>query len=297
MKKPVGFESFEVKADSTLIDFLMLCFPGKSRTSTKQLLQHGNVKVNGKLCSKATEKLVAGNKVEVGKYSTGKIQKPQSLPDMPILYEDDWLIVVNKPSGLLTMGTEKDKVNTAYRMISDYLKDIRPDYKVFIVHRLDRDTSGILVFARSTKVRDILQKRWHTEHHKREYTALVSGVPQQKNGTVESWLTENANFQVFSNPQHGNGQHAITHWELEEHSKNYSILRVKPETGRRNQIRVHMSDIGHPIVGDRRYGQGDNPIGRLGLHAEMLEFEHPITHKTMHFEARAEKDFYRVVRK
>jgi len=219
-----------------------------------------------------------------------------SIPGIKILYEDDNIIAIDKPSGLLTVGTEKEKTNTAYSLLSHFVKTEDKSNKIFIVHRLDRDTSGVLVFARSTMDRDILQEYWHNENHKREYVALVCGKVDKSNGRIESWLKENANLQVFSSLRPDDGQHAITNWELMQQNDDFSLLKVVPETGRRNQIRVHMCDIGFPIVGDRRYGNGQNPIGRLGLHATLLSFVHPQSGKVLQFESAVPGSFLRMVK-
>jgi len=228
----------------------------------------------------------------------GPSSKPNTdVPGLKILYEDESIIAIDKPSGLLTVGTEKEKTNTAYSMLSHYVKTENKSNKIFIVHRLDRDTSGVLVFARDTSVRDILQEYWHTENHRREYAALVCGKVEKSNGRMENWLKENANLQVFSSNRPDDGQHAITNWELIQQNEEFSLLKVVPETGRRNQIRVHMCDIGFPIVGDRRYGNGQNPIGRLGLHATLLAFKHPVNGKMMQFESAIPGSFTRMVKK
>jgi 23S rRNA pseudouridine1911/1915/1917 synthase len=295
MKKPAQKSiQFTVREADTLLPFLMKVFPGKSRTSLKQLMQNGAILVDGAVATRHDFVLNQGQIVSLGAVAT----KPSiSIPGIKILYEDDSLIAIDKPSGLLTVGTEKEKTNTAYSLLSHYVKTENKNNKIFIVHRLDRDTSGVLVFARNTNVRDVLQEYWHNENHKREYAALVCGKTEEPQGRIESWLKENANLQVFSSLRPDDGQHAITNWELVQQNDEYSLLKVIPETGRRNQIRVHMCDIGFPIVGDRRYGNGQNPIGRLGLHATLLSFIHPENGKVMTFESSVPGSFLRMVKK
>ena len=284
---------FTVRDADTLLPFLLKVFPGKPRTGLKQMLQGGRVAVDGKTVTRHDFILNAGMVVTIG----APASKPAvSIPGIKILFEDESIIAIDKPSGLLTVGTEKEKTNTAYSLLSHYVKTENKNNKVFIVHRLDRDTSGVLVFARSTKVRDALQEYWHHENHKREYAALVCGKVTEPKGSIESWLKENANLQVFSSLRRDDGQHAITNWELVQQNEEYSLLKVIPETGRRNQIRVHMCDIGYPIVGDRRYGNGQNPIGRLGLHATLLSFIHPENGKVMTFESAVPGSFLRLVK-
>lgn len=273
--------------------FLAKVFIGKSRTGLKQMLQNGRVSVDGKVVSRHDFELNSGMVVVIGKPAS----KPSvSIPGIKILYEDDSIIAIDKPAGLLTVGTEKEKLNTAYSLLSHYVKTENKSNKIFIVHRLDRDTSGVLVFARSTMERDVLQEYWHNENHEREYAALVCGKVDEPKGRIESWLKENANLQVFSSMRPDDGQHAITNWELVQQNDDFSLLKVIPETGRRNQIRVHLCDIGFPIVGDRRYGNGQNPIGRLGLHATLLSFVHPQSGKVMQFESPVPGSFMRMVK-
>jgi len=284
---------FTVREADTLISFLMKVYPGKSRTGLKQLMQNGSVSLDGTVVTRHDFELKPGQIIVLG----APASKPSvSIPGIKILYEDDNIIAIDKPSGLLTVGTEKEKTNTAYSLLSHFVKTEDKSNKIFIVHRLDRDTSGVLVFARSTMDRDILQEYWHNENHKREYVALVCGKVDKSNGRIESWLKENANLQVFSSLRPDDGQHAITNWELMQQNDDFSLLKVIPETGRRNQIRVHMCDIGFPIVGDRRYGNGQNPIGRLGLHATLLSFVHPQSGKVLQFESAVPGSFFRMVK-
>jgi len=283
---------FTVRDADTLLPFLLKVFPGKPRTGLKQMLQGGRVAVDGKTVTRHDFILNAGMIVTIG----APASKPSvSIPGIKILFEDESIIAIDKPSGLLTVGTEKEKTNTAYSLLSHYVKTENKSNKIFIVHRLDRETSGVLVFARNTMVRDVLQE-YCNENHKREYAALVCGRVEEPKGRIESWLKENANLQVYSSMRPDDGQHAITHWELVQHNENFSLLKVIPETGRRNQIRVHLCDIGFPIVGDRRYGNGQNPIGRLGLHATLLAFVHPVSGKMMQFESPIPGSFLRMVK-
>ncbi len=291
MKKIKPSKSFQVRESVALMDFLEEIFPDMPRTRRKQMLRNECVLVDGLSVTKHDFQLSAGNQVSVVSESKQGVKVALGLS---VIFEDHHLIVIDKPAGLLTVGTEKEKTRTAYSLLSSYVKTQNRNNKVFIVHRLDRDTSGVLVFARNTSLRDELQQNWHGPDHVREYAALVSGKVDQSGGTVESWLKENANLQVFSSNRREDGQHAITHWKLERQNDQFSLLKVTPETGRRNQIRVHMSDIGHPIVGDRRYGDGANPIGRLGLHATRLAFQHPLSGEILEFKSSIPRDFINV---
>ena len=193
---------------------------------------------------------------------------------LKILYEDKDIIAVSKPCGLLTIGTYKEKDKTLYRKVSDYVKKQHKSNKIFIVHRLDKDTSGITIFAKNEKVKNILQRNW--DKTVRYYVALVEGKVSN-GGIVKNWLKETKTLYTFSSDKPNDGALAITKFEPIITSKEYSLLKIQILTGRKNQIRVHMKDIKHPIVGDKKYDSKKNPIRRMCLHATYLEFFHPIT--------------------
>lgn len=220
--------------------------------------------------------------------------------DMEIIYEDRWLIVVNKPSGLLSMSTGKSGEDTAYSRVYDYAG------KVFIVHRLDRDTSGLLVFAKDSDTKLALQENWDEAVQERRYVALLEGDIEDEEGWIETWLYENRKSMMVhcyaldkgddpSNPPRKDWQFASTHCstlkrgQIDE--RPYTMVEFELETGRKNQIRVHSQWIGHPVAGDRKYGAQTNPIGRLALHAQTLSFIHPWTGKTMRFTSKTPKSF------
>ena len=194
------------------------------------------------------------------------------------------LIVVNKPAGLLTVATDKEKRRTAYALLSNYVKAADPDNKIFIVHRLDRETSGLLLFARNESIKQRIQQTWEQTITQRTYVAVVEGNVEAEEGTITSWLTESKALKVYSsqNPQHG--QKSITRYKKLQGNENYSLLQLNLETGRKHQIRVHMQDLGHPVVGDSKYGSKEKPIGRLALHAQVLAFTHPATGELCRFE-------------
>lgn len=220
--------------------------------------------------------------------------------DMEILYEDRWLIAVDKPSGLLCMSTGKSGEDTAYSRVTDYAG------KVFIVHRLDRDTSGILIFAKDEETKISLQENWNEAVLERRYLALLEGTIEDEEGWIESWLYESKkSLKVHcyalgkndtpSNPPRKDWQYASTHCrtikKVQIRNEEYTMVECLLETGRKNQIRVHSQWIGHPVAGDRKYGAQTNPIGRLALHAQTLSFIHPWTGKTMTFTSRPPKSF------
>ena len=208
-----------------------------------------------------------------------------------IIYEDKSIIVVNKPSGLLTISTENEKEKTLFHKVITYEKQKNKNNKVFIVHRLDRDTSGLIVFAKSERIKNILQDNWDKMAKTRSYIAVVEGKVEKKKETIKNWINERSNFTSYTSEKPNDGKLAITKYELLNTSKSYSLLKIEILTGRKNQIRVHMKDIGHPIIGDKKYDAKTNPLKRLGLHANILEIEHPITHQVMKFETKIPSHF------
>ena len=188
---------------------------------------------------------------------------------MNIIYEDKELLVINKPAGLLTIATEKEMFKTLYHQAREYVKKQNPKNKIFIVHRLDKETSGIVVFAKNEKVKKELQLNWNSVAYLREYLAIVEGNVKTKKGTIKSYLIEDKTLKVHSTDSK-KGSLAITHYETLASTKAYSLLRIQIDTGKKNQIRVGLSDIGHPIIGDKKYGSKKNPLGRMGLHASVL---------------------------
>ncbi|MBE6138571.1 MAG: RNA pseudouridine synthase [Firmicutes bacterium] len=216
--------------------------------------------------------------------SNGKKKKSMRRDRIDIIYEDKFIIVVNKPSNLLTIATDNEKEKTLFHKVISYEKQKNKNNKVFIVHRLDKDTSGLIVFAKSERVKKLLQDNWDRMAKTRGYVAVVEGKVVKKEGTIKNWIKERTNFTSYTSNKPNDGKLAITKYSVLNVSKSYSLLNIKILTGRKNQIRVHMNDIGHPIIGDKKYGAKTNPLKRLGLHANILELEHPITHKLITFE-------------
>lgn len=210
---------------------------------------------------------------------------------LDIIYQDKYIIVINKPCGLLTVSTEKEKDNTLYHQVYTYEKQKNKNNKIFIVHRLDKDTSGLVIFAKSEKIKHILQDNWNELVKKREYIALVCGVVKKDKDIIKSYIKENKNYISYSSNKKNDGKLAITIYEKIKNNSKYSLLKINILTGRKNQIRVHMNDIGHKIVGDKKYKSPLNPINRLGLHATKLEMIHPITKEVLIFESNIPKIF------
>ena len=209
---------------------------------------------------------------------------------LDIIYEDDELIVINKPSGLLSIESDNEKSNTAYRLLTNYVQRKDKMARIFIVHRIDKDTSGVLLVAKNEKIKNLLQHNWQKIVNKREYIAICEGIFKPKSGTIKSYLKSNSNNLMYSTKD-PKGQLAITHYKVLKENKKYSLVDVFIDSGRKNQIRVHMGDLGHHVVGDDKYGKVSNPINRLGLHAYVLSFTHPITKKVMTFKAKLPKVF------
>ncbi len=210
---------------------------------------------------------------------------------LDIIYQDKSIIVINKEAGLLTVASDTDAYNTLFNKVLTYEKQKHKSNKIFIVHRLDKDTSGVIVFAKSIKVKNILQDNWDDSAKTRNYIAIVEGVPKEKEKTIKSWLKETSTYLTYSSNRENDGKLAITKYKIIKTNKNNSVLEIKILTGRKNQIRVHLSDIGHPILGDKKYGSKVNPLKRLALHANKLELIHPITKELMIFETNVPNEF------
>ncbi len=270
--------SFSVTEKTLLQDFLFLVLKDLKKTKIKQILKFGSVHVNGREVTWYQHPLKPGDKVEIlGKERTS-VERSKTELGLKIVYEDDDLLVVEKPAGLLTMGTEREKEATLYFMLNEYERSKTKDEsgRVFIVHRLDRDASGLIVFAKSDALKRTLQRHW--ELVTKKYYAITEGTPKEPSGTIENYLREDAFKRVYSvSKNHPEAQHAVTHYRVLRENGGYALLEVTLETGRKNQIRVHLSGLGCPIMGDEKYGAKSDPFRRLALHACFLSFPHPTT--------------------
>ena len=290
--KPDVIETYQVAEEAALLEFLIGAMPQRKRTAIKNLLSHNQIAVNGIPTTQFDMALKAGDEVKANLTREFRVFYNRRLK---LVYEDDDIIVVNKGYGLLSMGTDKIKEGTAYSILREYLKWQDPRNKLFIVHRLDRDTSGLMVFAKSQEAKDKLQHNWNNMVLARKYLAVVEGRPESEEGEVRSYLAENSRFEVYSTDKPEEGQLAVTRYRTLRSRNGYSLMEVSLDTGRKNQIRVHMKDLGHPIAGDRRYGAKSSPIHRMALHAQTLRFIHPMTRKDMNFSTPVPASFARMV--
>ncbi|MFD1171009.1 RluA family pseudouridine synthase [Oceanobacillus picturae] len=280
---------FRVKEKSELLSFLLEAMPNRSRNSVKSILTRGQVTVDDHIETKHNYPLKPGQTITILKNKAAV--KRQALIGMTILYEDDDIIVINKEAGLLSIATQKEKKQTAHYQLMEHVRIQDPANRIFVVHRLDKNTSGVMMFAKSEAVKLKLQDNWKQAVRERKYVAVVEGKVKQEKGYVSSWLLESKTHVMYSTQNKDNGQFAKTHYKRLKANDSFSLMELELETGRKNQIRVHMQDLGHPIVGDKKYGSTQNPIGRVGLHAHVLSFYHPTTEQPMYFKADVPKSF------
>lgn len=275
-----------------LMTFLLAKMGGMSRNSVKSLLAHRQVMVNNKVITQFNLLLQLNDVIAV---NSGRGNIELSHPKLRIIFEDAYLIVVEKKEGLLTVSTGNEDETTAFSILKNHVKKSSPDNRIYVVHRLDRETSGVIMFAKNREVQLILQENWHRIITQRIYVALVEGKIEKERDTIVTWLSENEkSLKIHSSNTDNGGQQAITHYRCVKSNEDYSLLEIELETGRKNQIRVHMQGIGHPIVGDKKYGANISPINRLGLHARLLAFYHPITTDIVSFETQVPRNFLNI---
>jgi len=275
-----------VSAPASLLDALGDVYPDSSKTSLRQILQSGRVRVNGEVEKDAKLALDSGDVVDIAQ----KSDRDALPPGLLILHEDADVIVVFKANGLLTVATERERENTVQAYLNAYL-GARREERIHVVHRLDRETSGVLVFAKNFHAREQLKEQFAAHSVERVYIAIVEGVIEPPSGTIRSFLFERKDLRMVSVTERPDAKLAVTHYRTVKTSSAYSMLEVRLETGRKNQIRAHLSEARHPVVGDQMYGSTINPLGRLGLHAQLLGFRHPTTGNKMSFSAPLPKSF------
>ncbi len=257
-----------------LLEFLLENVKGKSRNNIKHLLSAKKVLVDG-VCVSQFDYLLHAK--QIVRLSANPIKQTPMTKDLDVIYEDDDLIAINKPAGLLSIATDKEDRYTAYRMVSDYVKLRNKKDRVFVVHRIDKETSGVLMFTKSLALKDLLQEDWNNNTQLREYVAIVDGKMKKKEDTIKNYLLETSTHLMYVTTNRKAGAEAITHYRVVKENDKYSMLEVKIDTGRKNQIRVSLNELGNTVIGDDKYGKPSDPLKRLGLHAHKLVFMHPIT--------------------
>lgn len=284
------FIRFTVKESCDLMAFIQKALDGVSRNRAKAILTGGGIRVDKKIVKQYDLMLQPGNIVEISKK---KPKEELRNKFVKIVYEDHAIVVVEKNIGILSMASSHHSFSVK-TVLDEYFRRTHQKCTAHVVHRLDRDTSGLMVYAKTIEAEQILEHNWHQIVTDRRYVALCSGAPKEPQGRVESWLKDNKAFFTFSSPTDNGGKYALTHYKTLRSNERYSLVEFKLETGRKNQIRVHTQVLGCPICGDIKYGNGDNPIGRLALHAFRLNFYHPITNEQLYFETTAPKAFMKV---
>ena len=267
-----------VKENAPLLEYLINNV-SESRSKLKATLQGRGIAVNGRMVTQFDYQLKAGDKIIISRH---KKQNQFKSRYVKIVYEDRWLVVVEKNIGILSMAAGHSSLNVK-SVLDDYFLKSRQKCRAHVVHRLDRDTSGLMVYAKDIDTEQILEHNWHQIVYDRRYVAVVSGEMEQENGTIANWLKDNKAYITYSSPTDNGGKYAVTHFQVLNRTTEHSLVEYKLETGRKNQIRVHSADMGHPVCGDVKYGNGDDPLHRLCLHAYMLCFTHPVTGEPMEF--------------
>lgn len=267
-----------VKENAPLLEYLINNV-SESRSKLKATLQGRGIAVNGRMVTQFDYQLKAGDKIIISRH---KKQNQFKSRYVKIVYEDRWLVVVEKNIGILSMAAGHSSLNVK-SVLDNYFLKSRQKCRAHVVHRLDRDTSGLMVYAKDIETEQILEHNWHQIVYDRRYVAVVSGEMEQNNGTIANWLKDNKTYITYSSPTDNGGKYAVTHFQVLNRTTEHSLVEYKLETGRKNQIRVHSADMGHPVCGDMKYGNGDDPLHRLCLHAYMLCFTHPVTGEPMEF--------------
>ena len=286
------YDHYVVQDERPLLEWLLANL-GQSRSKVKAILQGRGIKVNGKVVTQFDYPLTNGMKIAVSQTKRNDQFKSRYVK---IVYEDQYLVVIEKNIGILSMAAGHKSLNVK-SVLDDYFQKTRQGCRAHVVHRLDRDTSGLMVYAKDMQTEQILEHEWHQIVYDRRYVAVVSGEMEQDQGTIASWLKDNSAYVTYSSPVDNGGKYAVTHYFTLDRTTDHSLVEYKLETGRKHQIRVHSAAIGHPVCGDIKYGNADDPIHRLCLHAFLLCFYHPITHERMEFETPVPTLFKSIMKK
>lgn len=285
--------SNKVHHSCELLEYLLSKLP-QSRNTVKSLLSSNKVLVNGTVVRQFNYPLAKDDEVKIAKNpvieTNSKKKKDVTIPKFNIkpyiIYEDEYFIAINKPNGMLSVQSDKE-TESAYKYVEEYLRKKDPKLRPFVLHRIDKETSGVLVFAKDIKVHSMLKGHWNQDVSKREYIAIINGQLDDS-GTIKNYLKENQNNMVYVA---SSGKLAITHYKTLKKNKDYSLLQVNIDSGRKNQIRVAMANLDHPIIGDDKYGDGYSPINRLGLHASVLSFINPVNSELLEIKAKVPSEF------
>ena len=283
------YTHYQVTEELPLLEWLLKNI-NQSRSKLKATLQGNGIKVEGKTVTQYDYPLKKGMRISISKSKKANLFKSRYVK---IVYEDRYLVVVEKAVGMLSMAAGHSSLNVK-RVLDDYFRKSGQKCRAHVVHRLDRDTSGLLIYAKDMETEQILEHNWHDIVYDRRYVAVVSGEMENDEGTVASWLKDNAAYITYSSPVDNGGKYAVTHYRVLDRTTEHSLVEYQLETGRKNQIRVHSADMGHPVCGDIKYGNGDDPIHRLCLHAYMLCFWHPVTREKMEFSTQIPASFRHV---
>ena len=271
---------YTVEEDAQLLDWLIANLKGLSRNKVKDTLHGRGIKVNGKIVTQFDYPLTRGMKISVSKSKKNDTFKSRYVN---LVYEDPYLVVIEKKPGILSMAAGHKSLNVK-TVLDDYFRQTKQRCTAHVVHRLDRDNSGLMVYAKDMQTEQTLEHEWHNIVYDRRYVAVVSGEMEEDEGTIANWLKDNKAYVTYSSPVDNGGKYAVTHFHVLDRTTEHSLVEYKLETGRKNQIRVHSADMNHPVCGDVKYGNGDDPIHRLCLHAYMLHFFHPVTRARMEFD-------------
>lgn len=286
------YEQMEVREEAPLLEWLLANL-SQSKSKTKATLHNHGVKVNRRLVTKFDYMLKPGDHVSI---STSKKNDTFQSKHVKLVYEDRYLVVVEKNNGILSMAAGHTSLNVK-KVLDDYFHKSHQKCTAHVVHRLDRDTSGLMIYAKSMEVEQLLEHDWHNIVYDRRYIAVLSGQMEDNEGVIANWLKDNKAYVTYSSPVDNGGKYAVSHFHVLDRSANHSLVEFKLETGRKNQIRVHAADMNHPVCGDIKYGNGDDPIHRLALHAYVLCFYHPLTHQPMEFTTSIPVSFRKVFAK
>lgn len=274
------YDRYEVRGEDALLEWLLKNVKNLSKSKIKATLSGRGIKVNGKVVTQFDHALKKGDHIAISKSKRNDKLKSRYIK---IVYEDDYLVVVEKQPGILSMAAGHSSLNIK-SVLDDYFQKTRQRCRAHVVHRLDRDTSGLMIYAKDIDTEQILEHNWHDIVFDRRYVAVVSGLMEEEQGTIANWLKDNKQYVTYSSNTDNGGKYAVTHFYTLDRADDISLVEYKLETGRKNQIRVHSADMGHPVCGDVKYGNGHDPLHRLCLHAFLLCFYHPVTHQPLEFE-------------